>query len=208
MIRENQFNKEKIELLLENLRSGKGVDRKTSHDLVVFNNANYLRNLLTDKDLIWIKNLLTSEYDEHKELAICIIQPLQNNPGIKNLLLSLWKQKISLLVQNALIYRLLDYSDLETNYHEIIMNWVSENKEAFKNIVVEWYKGVENVVNLAQSRLANPNFPDSKKWIYLIQIAWLGDSEIARKIIKPYTRHNIEFVAKVAKELLMELDNK
>ena len=81
-----------------------------------------------------------------------------------------------------------------------------ENRDYCQQKDLVWYGSKEFALERIQYCLNDPTIPDSKKWIYLIELTSLENSEGVRDIIKSYLGNHEKIVADVAKKLVKEME--
>jgi hypothetical protein len=194
--------------LSEDIENGCTLNPKVYYALSSFEPANSLRSFIKTDDVGWLTKLLKSQKPEERIFALSVVRPLQEDPDIRMILFQMWGEPaLPNLVKQGLIFRLLDYKDLDLSIQEGIWHWVSANREIFMKRVRERYRSDNKLVEHALGRLNDPNFAESKKWIYLAQIAWSNDGAKHIDILTGSAQSGGTFMAQVAKELLKAMEN-
>ncbi|WP_291124915.1 hypothetical protein [Flavobacterium sp. UBA6031] len=122
-----------------------------------------------------------------KELCLLICKNIRNEKVIKDALYSLYNsEKFSI----SLIYTMLDYEDLELDYHKSFFNYLKNenNWTTFENESKNYNS--KNVIDIVEQRLENIGneesymTPETKHWIYWCALLHSQDREGVEYFIK------------------------
>jgi len=195
-----------VDGVLRDGRSGRGLDPGLVDKLVKKEVADRLRKRLRHEDAGWILECLRSRQEGVLAFAVAVVRPLQDNDAVRERLFEIWEESLPPRIRVGLVFRLLDYNDLSLAWHDNLYNWVLENERPWRDKATEWYSLGELVEN-AKERLGNPRFPESKKWMYLLQVARFGTCREALEVLSEYEHSTAPFVAKIAKRLRVDLSH-
>lgn len=205
MMQDNEIVSYLGEKLLADLRSGASISSDLFGRLVNSSVANTVRPRISIEDAEWIRTLLCSKDPEYQAFGVSLVRPIQHDPDIRKLLFAMWdRPEVDENARVGLIYRLLDYPDLEESWHRRLFKYIQENGDAWFAKVMEWYGERSIGVAKASARLVDPDFPESKKWVYLLQLSRLATADEAVRLISPFRNSEARFVAQVADDLVRE----
>lgn len=103
-----------------------------------------------------------------------------------------------------LIWRLLDDPELPLDWHQTLFKYVLDHWDSWKRHSAEFEEpGPRETATVVESRLGDPTFPASKKWIYLLCLpdGLAADLEEARRIVERETGSSDNFRSHVAQEI-------
>ena len=106
-----------------------------------------------------------------------------------------------------LLWRILDDPELPLEWHERLFGFVEENWGAFQETCLKYY-GEESDTAIASmiERYHSPDFPASKKWAYLCNLAAAeGCTQRVRIFLEQATRSDQLFERKVAASLISRI---
>lgn len=159
----------------------------------------YVRERLEEQDLKYILNLLEDENTELKAFGLMISRPFQDREEIKKTILEIWNNEVnkSFLLGFGCIYRLLEYNDITSGFQDQFFGFIKDHWDQWKEKLVSCYPAPSRILDGARSRINNPDFPEWKKWIYLIEMACSPDVDNARDLLAAIDTVNSDFRTKV-----------
>lgn len=166
----------------------------------------YLRERVIKEDVSWLMEVAKNNMGKKGDVAISLLKKHINEPLVKDFLYKEWEMTEVFDRKYSIMWRILDFEDLELNMHEKIYEYLKNNKEVFITEKAEWFGGYDNVLNVCQKRLSDKKFPKTKNWVYLFSLIASPDKEGVKKIIKKYSDSKDEFTSKVASELLAYIE--
>ena len=189
------------------LRSNRFVDEELALELNKQPYIDELRIKVEDTDIDLLVKIADSKlYSSVGGLAVTMIQGGARNKKVKELLLRHWKEDNDFECKNYIMFRLLDDPKLDILMHEEIYNFVMDNLDQWINQQVKWINGRDKIVEFAKGRINNPDFPETKNWVYLCDCLGASDKEGAKELVKRYIDSSASIVARVAKDLLENFD--
>lgn len=123
--------------------------------------------------------------------GLMISRPKQKEREIKEKIICLWNGGSGdFNVSFAAIYRLLEYEDVTGKEQDSFVKFIETHWSAWKEKIQQSYPTPQRILAGAQARLNDPDFPEWKKWIYLIEIACSPDSEEAESFLNIFKTNN------------------
>ena len=158
----------------------------------------YIRPMLTEDDVEHITKLLKDKSDEIKAFALMISRPFQKNESVKQAISDLWKKdKGSFLVGFDTIYRLLEYEDITSKHRNEFFDYIKEHWAEWRKKLISCYPEPSRIIPGAKSRIENTDFPEWKKWIYLIEIACSPEKDTAKVFLNKVVLKSDKFVEEI-----------
>jgi len=183
------------------------LDENLAWELNKYPYINYLRSQVKEKDIDKVIKLFESNNQKGiRLLAINMLQNVRNDKRVRVFFHNKWQKHSEYDVRNPLMWRLLDYSDLEIKVHESIYDFVMENWDKWLENQVQWAGGPDNVLSTFENRLNDTSFPETKHWAYLCACMGSQDKESVRNFLLRYAESSISINAKVAKSLLGKIN--
>lgn len=136
-----------------------------------------------------------------------LLRSLQGDPKVRSLFEDSWRTYRSFDRRYHLLFRLLDYTDLDPVLRDEIWEFVKANFQEFVFERVDWYGGADEVLGSVQGRLDDPSFPDHKKWIYLVSVLASSDHDGARMLLQRYADSGDAFTRMVARHVLEKAES-
>lgn len=192
--------------ILNDIRSGERLEPLLLTQLISRDFLTVVRRKINEKDADWLERSLANK-TELLDFALAVVGPLQNTNNFRILLNKLWADKaLSFSATNSLIYRLLDFHDLPEEMHHEIYRFLSKHRDVWKNYVIDFYQGIDKCTQGSLQRLESDDFPLSKKWIYLCQLAWLSEeTALVAKQLDIFSRCNSAITSFVSNDLRHQL---
>jgi len=201
---------------IEERRSGTPLDKDVALERLRYPRSDDFSELIEPGDEDWLLELARSERYPLAKFGIHFLRRVKNQPGVRDFEKQKWAElsraadregKLprgrAVDLQMTLMWRLLDYPDLDEQYHRDIHECVKANFGYFLWQYV-WYIGgdMDDVLDAVRQRLGSSKHPATKDWIYLCGACGAPDEEEARELIGDYRQAEPGFVAYVANELL------
>lgn len=166
----------------------------------------FLRAKVSENDISYILKIDIDSKPQLRSLIITMLLPVREDKTVKSFFEEAWEKYKDFRTRIALMFRLLDYKDLNSKYRDSIYKFIRDNWEEFIEQEKTWCGGETKVLEFAKLRLKDSRYPPYKAWIYLCIAMGSSDKEGVRKLLKKYTTNNDDFIAKVAQELLGKLN--
>jgi general nucleoside transport system ATP-binding protein len=183
------------------------LDENLAWELNKYPYINYLRSQIKERDIDTVIRLFESNNQKGiRLLAINMLQNVKNDERVLLFLLKQWQKHSEYDVRNQLMWRLLDYSDLEIQVYESIYNFVMGNWDKWLMNQIRWAGGPDNVLGTFENRMNDTTFPESKHWAYLCACMGSPDKESVKNLLLRYAESSVSINAKVAKDLLEKVD--
>ena len=148
----------------------------------------YIRRRLTHDDIDHLVFLIENANPQTKAFAAIMSRPFQDRLKIRDALINLWRggPPESFIVGFQAIYRLLEYQVVANDNTHDFFEFIQNNWKQWKEKIIASYPEPERIIEGAQSRLNDPNFPSWKKWIYLIEIACSPNINEVREFLEKF----------------------
>lgn len=125
-----------------------------------------LRQRVSENDVPWVLGIIEKETGPAAGLACSLLRKYAHRSEVKDCLENRWGTA-SPYLKNRLMWRILDDPGLPQERHRELFEFVLANWDTFRDFNLEFYgRGAEGFRNF-RSRIEDPTFPESKKWIYL-----------------------------------------
>lgn len=163
----------------------------------------YLREQITKNDVNYLKQYIKSSDNSLVQFAIALLQNVKDEPEIKNELINLWNNSTNYGEKMNVMFRILDYPDLDIKVHHSIFNFVINNWECWINECITWHAdGDENkILEAMKIRLKDKRFPLTKAWVYLLMSTASPDKDGSRQLITKYKNKNIPNINKIIEKI-------
>ena len=183
--------------VIEDIRNGRNLDKDLCDALCAYPEMDYLREVVHPDDADYIIDLWKSGKEPVRSLVFGLLHPLGENKKVKEFLKNLWEETTDYKIKLLLLWRLLDNSYLDVEFHRSIYSFVQDNYKEFIDEVIKFAKG--DVITYAKDRLEDKRFPESKAWIYLIIAASVEEN--IDSLLNQYENSKASIVAEVVKHL-------
>ncbi len=166
-----------------------------------------LRARIRKEDVPYLLELARSSSTAVASLALFLLRRFKDEPEVKSYVRSAWSESSQYAERLALMWPLLDDSELDASIHEEVYQFVRENLPRFIEDCNEWFGGPGEVLNACRARLADPTFPSTKDWVYLCSAIGSSERDSLIRMLQEYEASKNEFAARVAKDMADELAN-
>lgn len=169
-----------------------------------------LRKKVTAQDCL---NLVNKCFDDTistsvKCLYITLTRKYCTTQPVISVIKKLWEVADEQL-KEGILWRLLDDDNLSEEWHQRIYEYVIENFNTyFRNSIVSYYGLGENGLHKVIESLYDSQFPESKKWIYIISMVIYSEADInliRSTITNEMKKENTIFTLKVCNEILKNI---
>ena len=132
------------------------------------------------------------------------IRSRKDKPEVRDLFFRLWETRTDTPSRLNLLWRLLDYEDLEKAWHEQLYGFVRDNWDEFLNTQRGFMGGGSpaNVLPNITDRLGDASFPEKKAWAYLCSALASEDMVAVRELLRKYENTDDEFTASIVRDML------
>ena len=135
-------------------------------------------------------------------LAVSLLRVYKDDPNVRSLYLRIWHDHSRPLeARFCVMYPLLDYPDLPSALHQEFFDAIMQNLDFHNQFAVTYFVTPGDVLSEAKKRIIDKQYPNSKRWIYLVNALASPDSSEVKKFIDPYQNDSDPFIANVAKTL-------
>jgi hypothetical protein len=143
-----------------------------------------LRNRVVSGDIPILIEILEHGCDPTAGFATSLLRHHRRDSRVRNGLEERWSTANAYL-KNRIMWRLLDCEDLDPGWQMEFRRFVCAEWETFQEFNRTFYGASDIALKGLGSRLADPSFPGSKKWIYLCCAPGvLDDRDAVRAIIR------------------------
>lgn len=156
----------------------------------------------------WVRPVLNEETGEVAGLYLSLLKRHDTVPDVAKDLKRRWEVAKSPFMRAHLMWRILDDPDLEEDWHRRIFAFVMEEWQTFHEVSLKFLGTPESVIFKVLRRMADPDYPDTKRWSYLCRMVDVGaDQEAVRSLLvltgrNPGTAFASRFAAEVASHLV------
>jgi hypothetical protein len=195
------------EKVIDDLRNkGKFEDDSLAMDLTAFPFCDPIRSRVTNKDIHILFKLFLSGQKGNQTMALSLLRSQEHQGVIKRFIVEQWeKSREDFEIRYHLMWRLLDFEDLDIDMHNNIYNFVIDNWERWQKRDVIWFKGEECVLDVCLKRLSDDKFPPTKAWAYLCASMAAPEKDQVRELMESYKDSNVSIVGSVARDMLARL---
>lgn len=193
--------------VMEDLRSEQPLDDNLANALYKYKIIDHLRLKVKSDDFELLCNYIRTGSAAMRGLAIGMLKYLLEDEKNRELLFDLWQHFEDFQTKMNIMFRLLDIPELENSKHEMLYAFVKQNWQRFMQTARDFPAQGESVIEVQQRRIADPAFPETKKWIYLCLSLASDDTKKVIELLNQYTESNASIVAKVAVDLKHMIKN-
>jgi hypothetical protein len=162
-----------------------------------------LRKLVTEDDIDWILELSKCRSDITAGFAISLLRHQVTQRRVEAYLKNRW-DSASTYLKNRIMWRLLDVPGLTETWHHIFIEFIFKHWDTFNEFNKNYFGQFPvSLLNLL-SRLGDPSFPTTKKWIYFCCIPGLVSDKYAVTALMDTAAANNDALTKKARDAIME----
>ncbi len=193
--------------IIRELRERRSLGEEEAERLIGAVGIDLLRNQIRSTD---VPLLLELANDEDKpwcrSFAVSLMRSVESDTSIRDFLFRSWASETDYPMRLAIMWRLLDYNDLDISMHRSIYKFVKTNWEQWKKDMRKWY-GPHKVLGSVEYRLADESFPKSKAWVYLCLAMVSDNMKGIHSLLSQYVDSRESIVGEVAIELTKIIEN-
>ncbi|MDR3666072.1 MAG: hypothetical protein P4L35_04425 [Ignavibacteriaceae bacterium] len=158
-----------------------------------------LREMISVDDIKYLQIYIESPDNVYKQFALALLQNISSEPLVKDLFFKLWKEAKTYDEKMNVMFRILDYEDLNQEIHENIYQFALQYWDQWINDCIKWQSknNPDLVIANMTERLNDPRFPYSKKWIYLLIATASRDFDRVLELLDKYAGTNKTLVEKI-----------
>lgn len=157
--------------LMEDIRNDSFFSEQLLADMNSFPLVDCLREKVLDSDKTIIIGLIDSPDLSRCYLGLNLVNKIQHIESVQSELISFWDATENYERKYFLMWPLLNNSNLAQERHKEIYLFILENWERWK---IDYIKFAgRNFLRFSEARFYDTNFPESKKWVYLLSIKCL-----------------------------------
>ncbi len=161
-----------------------------------------LRQRVFETDFPFLLDAIKRDSGPAAGFACSLLRKYAQQEQVKSLFQVRWASATTFL-KNRLIWRLLDDPDLSQEWHKSLRDFVFDEWASFRDFNLKFlgtsHQGICNII----SRIGDPSFPKSKKWIYLCCIPTVVESrEAAQALLNMGKSLSDPFARETAEEVL------
>lgn len=190
---------------MEDIRSHHSLDNGVVNELNKYPQIDYLRSQVTDQDIELIFDMANSDREELRKMAYSLLRGAEKNERVRSFIHHIWSEASDYQTKYHIMWRLLDYPDLDISLHESIYGFVEEHWDQWISDTTAWYGGPDAVLEAVRHRLSDRSFPASKAWAYLCVSIGSSDKEQAKSLLSEYAGSTASIVSEVVEDLRKRL---
>jgi hypothetical protein len=188
--------------VLSHMRSGARPTEEEARLLNQFTMIGTLRGCVVEGDIPWLLDVVNSQCGWVATLCSGLLRKYIQRREIQDQFRSRW-ESADLFFRNKLMWRLLDDPQLSAEWQRRIFQFILDDWQNFRNYLLFFHGAPEKVIPEVLRRIGDPDFPVSKKWIYLGTAAAASDDPVAAKALVGFGRSLPDpFAREVAEHLL------
>lgn len=193
--------------VIEDVRSGNLPAPELSKAVCHFPLIDLLRKHVTQSDWDNIYLLCESQNQDQRTLGRALLVNIMSFQKVRQYLEQSWqKTDLTFMDRIGLQFTLLNYKDLSTSFHEILLKFTMDNwNNWLKDATAPWADGQNNVLDYCQKRLDDQSISKSKRWIYICGVAATDNIEAAKTLVESYLKSDDPFLAKVSNEVMSRI---
>lgn len=200
------------EKFVEDLKNGKNVSEKLCNSIInSFPYIDVIRNKFTETDIKLFLGLLGNNKKYLRLLGIYLCVNLEDHPDIRKSLLKIWEENSDFESKFHVMWRILDYEDIPLELHKNILSFILKHENLFHEFNIKSTFGDKKLTfNLSFKRLYNKtninrSFPETKKWIYLMQAYADPQNTELKQLLSNFKNSDFEMTSYVANMLLKRI---
>jgi hypothetical protein len=187
--------------LLDKARLGQ-LSNEECENLTTMGQMDELRPFVQEEDLGWILPDLLTYSDERAAFQISLTAKFAIREDVKLVLRNSW-EAANVHQKSHLLWRILDDPMLPQEWHGKLFDFVQSEWGQFQKTCSRFYGGTpDGIIAGTVERYVGSNFPQSKKWAYLCNLATVKKSPATVEFfLQQALRSNHAFERKVAESL-------
>lgn len=167
-----------------------------------------LRQQIRREDTSWLLPIISTQDDYTAGLCCSLLRRIDSHNEVRDSFVARWDTARPYL-KNRLMWRLLDDPDLSSDWQQKFFEFVLAEWDTFSDFNHKFYPPGDSAVTAILSRIGNPSFPESKKWIYLCCLSTLvEDRDTIKALLQLGNSFNDAFAKSVTEELLRRCNQK
>jgi hypothetical protein len=194
--------------VIEDIRTGKQLSDGLAANLDASKYVVHLRNAVEESDVATLLNIIETQSEPFGLLALTMLKRHVNTKKVEMSLRELWRRETRFRTKVGVTFRLLDLDHLEPAMHEELYAFIKQNLQPFLEWLTWWSGGPDRVLPHCLSRLKDQTFPTSKHWLFLCRLPGSSDREAVTVLLEKYRSSPDAFLARVATEMLAELQSR
>ncbi len=202
------------EAIIAHLQNGAFPDESDAARLLYAAEIKIIREIAAERPALVDRMLqiAESETGARPAFALALIRHACSQPEIAARLRQLFDERATADPGLAchLVWRVLDDPDLPGDWHRRLFNYLINNWDAWKRHLAEFQEpGPDGMIAAVRSRLDDPTYPSSKKWIYLLCLpdGLASDRREAECMIREASRSGEENIRSVVEALISRFYN-
>lgn len=186
----------------EDLLCQNPIDDDLLEELNKYPQIDYIRNEINNKDIDIILKLAGSQNEAIRTFTISLLSSVKDDKRVKEFIINEWEKAHDYRTKNAILWRLLDYPDIDILIHKEIYDFIKSNWKRWIDDSKNWFGGSCKVLEGIKNRLLDGSVPETKKWVYLSQSLASSDINEVRNLLSKYENSNKNpFVSTVIQDL-------
>jgi hypothetical protein len=141
-----------------------------------------LRSRVAEADLSWLLSAIESETGPIAALYLSLLKQFDTRSDVKDALKHRWETADAYL-RAHLMWRILDDPDLPEEWHQRIFEFVMAEWSVFSSVVRKFMGSPKTVIPNVLRRMADPSYPDTKKWVNFCRLPEIADDQESAKAI-------------------------
>lgn len=190
--------------VLQDLRSGHSLNDDLAKELNLPPAIDSLRPKIKKEDRDMLIALGKSRKRGARGLALALLKTLGKDKKVKDFFREFWKKTRDYNTKHDVMWRLLDYGQLEVELHREIFEFVIRDFDRWVTKAGAWPKGDSNVIPFVKDRLANPHYPKTKAWVYLCLSFASNNKREVGQLLDKYISSGEPIVRELASRLKKE----
>jgi hypothetical protein len=191
---------EQADRIIERLRIERFLTEEESEQLCKSISIDLLRSKINKDDVQLLLELAVSKNTPWlRSLAISLMCTVRNDISVKRFLLKTWATAKDYHTRLAVMWRLLDYDELEKTIHLSIYEFIRSHWKRWLSDMRLWFEGY-SVLSAVNHRLADTTFPESKAWVYLCLAMASDETDRIHALLNQHTGSSKSIVGKVAND--------
>ena len=205
----NKINEYLAKKIMVDLRSNQSIDDELLKDLTQTPQIDYIRAEVDNNDIDILLRLAHTDRDVLRSFVIGLLRKVKDDERVKSFIFDTWNnaQDADIMLKLDLMWRLLDYTDIDSSVHREIYDFIKKNWTVWLEDVKHSFGG-ENILDNITKRLTDSTFPETKKWISLCVSVASTNIEGVERLLSTYKNPSDAFVSEVVKYLQDKLMSK
>ena len=170
--------------VIDSIRQGLLIKPKVAQQAAQEPHMGNLRQLILSSDASALIKLAWNKDVQIAGLGIGLMRPIQNTDTIRNAIEQLWQDAPTYDHAWWVMFRLLDYDDLDIDAHRDIFKFTVDNWDDWITRALDFFGDADDGIARLIDRICSPDWKSGKTWVRVLQVAGYNRKDEWRDFVK------------------------